>query len=280
MLIRIGHEITVSVAAPTPIVTVLATHADRAGDLIGVERRWVSPDVPVQDYRDSFGNLCRRITAPAGLLTIGADATIRDSGLPDAFEPQAREMEVDRLPSDVLQFLLGSRYCETDVLTPLAWSLFGSGPRGWARVQGIVDYVHNHLTFSYPNARPTRTAAQAWEERIGVCRDFAHLTIALCRAMSIPARYVNGYLGDIGVPAVPDPMDFSAWVEVYLEGPQGGRWYTFDARHNRPRIGRVVIARGRDAADVPLVNSFGPHGLAEFRVWTDEVKEEGAERAA
>jgi transglutaminase-like putative cysteine protease len=276
MLIRLGHEITISVAAPTHVVTVLATHSDRAGDLLAPERRWVTPNVPVGEYIDAFGNHCQRYTSPAGLLTFGSDAIVRDSGLPDVWVPEAREMEVERLPSETLQFLLGSRYCETDLLTPAAWSLFGSGPRGWARVQGIMEFVHNHLTFSYPDARPTRTAAQAYDERIGVCRDFAHLLIAFCRAMSIPARYVNGYLGDIGVPAVPDPMDFAAWVEVWLEGPDGGRWYTFDARNRVPRIGRVVIARGRDAADVPLINSFGPHGLTAFRVWADEITEEQA----
>jgi transglutaminase-like putative cysteine protease len=178
----------------------------------------------------------------------------------------ARETPVAELPDDVLVYLLGSRYCETDHLSNIAWQLFGHLPPGWVRVQAIVDYVNSRLSFGYGYARATRTAAQAHEERVGVCRDFAHLAITLCRCMNIPARYVNGYLGDIGVPADPAPMDFSAWTEVFLDG----KWYTFDARHNVPRIGRVVIARGRDATDVPLLHSFGAHRLSLFKVWTYE----------
>ena len=185
------------------------------------------------------------------------DAVVEDCGEPDEVNTLARETPVEELPDDVLGYLLGSRYCETDHLSGLAWNLFGHMPPGWARVQAIVDYVHNRLSFGYGYARSTRTAAQAHEERVGVCRDFAHLAITLCRCMNIPARYVNGYLGDIGVPADPAPMDFSAWMEVFLDG----KWYTFDPRHNMPRIGRVVIARGRDATDVPLLHSFGPHRL-------------------
>ena len=183
-----------------------------------------------------------------------------------------RKRRSTSLPDECLGYLLGSRYCETDHMSGLAWSLFGHVPPGWARVQAITDYVHNHISFGYGYARSTRTAAQAHEERVGVCRDFAHLAITLCRCMNIPARYVNGYLGDIGVPADPAPMDFSAWFEVWLDG----KWYTFDARHNKPRIGRVVVARGRDATDVPLLHSFGPHSLTMFKVWTYEQEAEHA----
>ena len=216
---------------------------------------------------DEFGNLRTRTVAPAGIIQLSTDFMIADSGLPDEVAPWAQECPVAELPDEALSFLLGSRYCETDRLSALAWSLFGNTPRGWARVQAIVDYVHKRITFGYPHARSTRTAFEAHQERVGVCRDFAHLSVALCRCMNIPARYCTGYLGDIGVPPVDAPMDFSAWFEVYL----GGRWYTFDARHNTPRIGRIVMARGRDAADVAITTTFGPSKLVGFKIHTDEV---------
>jgi transglutaminase-like putative cysteine protease len=197
-------------------------------------------------------------------------AFVRDSGLPDVVRPDAREVPVQELPTDVLRYLVGSRYCEVDKLGSFAWAQFGTVKPGWTRVQAIFDFVHNHLEFGYPHARATRSAAESLEERLGVCRDFTHLSIALLRAMNIPARYCNGYLGDIGVPPDPAPMDFNAWTEVYLDG----HWYTFDARHNMPRIGRIVVARGLDAADIPMVHTFGPHWLQEFTVMTDEVAEE------
>lgn len=218
---------------------------------------------------DEFGNLRTRTIAPAGALRLSTDFVIEDSGLPDEQAPWAEEVAVSRLPEDAVSFLLGSRYCETDRLSSIAWSLFGSTPRGWARVQAIVDYVHRHLTFGYPFARSTRTAFEAYEERVGVCRDFAHLAIALCRCMNIPARYATGYLGDIGVPPVAAPMDFSAWFEVFL----GGRWYTFDARHNVPRIGRILMARGRDAADCAITTTFGESRLVSFEIVTEEVEQ-------
>jgi len=205
--------------------------------------------------------------APPGDLTIMSDAVIEDSGLPDPIELDAGESPVEQLPNETLAFLLGSRYCETDKLADIAWRHFGSSPRGWRRVQAICDFVCGHLTFGYEHARATRTAFEAYQERIGVCRDFAHLAVAFCRCMNIPARYANGFLGDIGVPPDPAPMDYNAWFEVFLDG----RWFTFDARHNTPRIGRITVARGRDATDIPLVTSFGPHILKTFRVWTDEV---------
>jgi len=266
MLIRLGYEIAIDCVAATPTVSLLDINPDRQGDIKRQTRVLTSPSVPTRTYRDGHGNICRRFTAPAGSFRILYDAAIEDSGETDEINTLARETPVADLPDNVLVYLLGSRYCETDHLSNLAWQLFGHLPPGWARVQAIVDYVNSRLSFGYGYARATRTAAQAHDERVGVCRDFAHLAITLCRCMNIPARYVNGYLGDIGVPADPAPMDFSAWMEVFLDG----KWYTFDARHNQPRIGRVVIARGRDATDVPLLHSFGPHRLTLFKVWTYE----------
>ena len=266
MLIRLGYEIAIDCVAATPVVSLLEIHKDRQADIKRQTRVLTSPSVPTKVFHDLHGNVCRRFTAPAGNFRILYDAAVEDSGETDAVNTLAKEVPVAELPDDVLGYLLGSRYCETDHLSGLAWQLFGQLPPGWARVQAIVDYVHNRLSFGYGYARSTRTAAQAHEERVGVCRDFAHLAITLCRCMNIPARYVNGYLGDIGVPLDPAPMDFSAWMEVFLDG----KWYTFDPRHNRPRIGRVVIARGRDATDVPLLHSFGQHQLSLFKVWTYE----------
>jgi transglutaminase-like putative cysteine protease len=266
MLIRLGYEIAIECQQRTPIISLLDIHADRQPDIKRQTRVLTSPAVPTSVYQDRYGNACRRFVAPEGSFRILYDAVIEDSGEPDEINPLAREMPVEELPDNVLGYLLGSRYCETDHLSSLAWNLFGHMPPGWARVQAIVDYVHNRLSFGYGYARPTRTAAQAHEERVGVCRDFAHLAITLCRCMNIPARYVNGYLGDIGVPEDPTPMDFNAWIEVFLDG----KWYTFDPRHNMPRIGRIVIACGRDATDVPLLHSFGPHRLVMFKVWTYE----------
>ncbi|RUX51164.1 transglutaminase family protein [Mesorhizobium sp. M4A.F.Ca.ET.020.02.1.1] len=266
MLIRLGYEIAIECAGSTPIISLLDIHRDRQADIKRQTRVLTSPSVPTRVYHDRHGNSCRRFTAPAGGFRILYDAVIEDSGEPDEVNTLARETPVAELPDDVLVYLLGSRYCETDHLSDLAWQRFGNLPPGWARAQAIVDYVHSRLSFGYGYARATRTAAQAHEERVGVCRDFAHLAIALCRAMNMPARYVNGYLGDIGVPVDPAPMDFSAWLEVFLDG----KWYTFDPRHNIPRIGRVVIARGRDATDVPLLHSFGQHQLKLFKVWTYE----------
>ncbi|MDQ6437764.1 transglutaminase family protein [Mesorhizobium sp. LHD-90] len=266
MLIRLGYEIAINCAQPTPIVALLDIHQSRRQDIKRQTRMLTSPAVPTRPYSDLFGNTCRRFTAPAGGVRILYDAVVEDSGEHDAANTLAQETPVENLPDDVLCYLLGSRYCETDHLMGLAWELFGHLPPGWARVQAIVDYVHARLSFGYGYARATRTAAQAHEERVGVCRDFAHLAITFCRCMNIPARYVNGYLGDIGVPADPAPMDFSAWMEAYLDG----KWYSFDPRHNIPRIGRVVIARGRDATDVPLLHTFGPHSLSTFKVWTYE----------
>jgi transglutaminase-like putative cysteine protease len=267
MQIRAGYEIAYDCPQPTPVVLMLSVHPTRLPDLATPQRITFDPPVEARDYRDLHGNICTRITAPTGRITISSDFLITDSGFPDIVEPDAEQLPVQDLPDDVMIFLLGSRYCDTDHLSNTAWSLFGNGPTGWARAQAICDYVHERLTFGYHHASVTRTAWDGFCEQRGVCRDFAHLAITLCRCMNIPARYCTGYLGDIGVPAVPDPMDFSAWFEAYLDG----RWYTFDARHNKPRIGRILMARGRDATDVALSTSFGQTRLAEFKVMTDEV---------
>lgn len=266
MLIRYGYEITVNCAQPTPMLSFLSVHEERAADVRVPETLIANPELPMIAFRDMFGNVGRRFVAPAGDLSIWGDGTVEDDGALDPAFPEAAEIPVAELPDECLTHLLGSRYCETDRLSQIAWDRFGSVRPGWSRVQAICDFVHQHIAFGYHHARATRTAYEAYHEQIGVCRDYAHLAIALCRCMNIPARYVNGYLGDIGVP-INDPMDFSAWIEVYLDG----RWMTFDPRNNMPRIGRIVVARGRDAVDVPLINSFGPHVLTSFRVWTYPV---------
>jgi transglutaminase-like putative cysteine protease len=226
-----------------------------------------SPAIPIRGYRDGFGNWCSRIVASAGRTLLSANAIVNDTGERDVVAIQAQQHAVQDLPDDALVFLLGSRYCETEKLSEIAWSLFGNTPLGWGRVQAICDYVHQHIAFGYQHARAGRTAWEAYCDRTGVCRDYAHLAVAFCRCMNIPARYCTGYLGDIGVPVSDAPMDFSAWFEVYL----GGQWYTFDARNNIPRIGRVLIARGRDAADVAISTTFGPNTLSGFSVWTEEI---------
>jgi transglutaminase-like putative cysteine protease len=265
--IRAGYDIAFQCFQETPMVLMLSIERARVKDLLSEHRIQFSPDVASHDYVDMFGNTCTRIVAPPGLIETRNDFLIADSGLPDEVAPDAQQIEVGELPDDVLIYLLGSRYCDTEKLSTLAWSLFGGVKPGWWRVQAIVDYAHDWISFGYHHARCDRTASEGHEERIGVCRDFAHLAVTLCRCMNIPARYCTGYLGDIGVPADPAPMDFSAWFEVYLDG----RWFTFDARHNHPRIGRVVMARGRDAADVAISTNFGPVQLVRFSVITEEV---------
>jgi transglutaminase-like putative cysteine protease len=272
MKIRVGYDITFDCAEPTPMVLMLNVHPSRAADLLMPDWMRVSPARSITPYVDGFGNKCVRLLAPKGEMQLSAETVVLDSGRPDLVHPAAEEHAISELPHDTLVFLLGSRYCETDRMMQKAWELFGKTPRGWARVQAICDFVHHHLEFGYKHAAPMRGAADALETRRGVCRDFAHLAVTLCRCMNIPARYCTGYLGDIGVPAEPDPMDFSAWFEVFL----GGRWYTFDARHNTPRIGRVLLARGRDAADVAISTTFGPNVLKKFVVHTDEIREDAA----
>jgi transglutaminase-like putative cysteine protease len=267
MLIRYGYDMTFGCAAPTPMVCQLDLHPS-CTPMIRAETPFrATPHAESWLYSDVFGNRCRRFNAPAGDIAISNSGVVEVSGLPDPVVPDAAEIPVADLPDDTLLYLVGSRYVETDKLSQIAWDHFGRTAPGWARVQAICDFVNGHIAFGYENARSTRTAHEAYVERTGVCRDFAHLAVAFCRCMNIPARYANGYLGDIGVPPDPAPMDFNAWFEVFL----GSKWYTFDARHNMPRIGRILIARGRDAADIPLVNSFGPHVLKSFRVWTEET---------
>ena len=271
MHIRTGFSIAFDTFGPTPMNLLLNVRPELRRDLVTPEVITFDPPVAARQHVDAFGNVGTRLVAPGGRITMTADFTIADSGRPDDQAPDARQIAVQDLPDDVLTFLLGSRYCDTDKLSQTAWSLFGATPEGWARVQAIVGFAHNHLRFDYQQADATRTAFDGYTQRVGVCRDFAHLAITLCRCMNIPARYATGYLGDIGVPKDPAPMDFSAWFEVYLHGPDGPRWYTFDARHNRPRIGRIVMARGRDATDCALTTSFGAAQLIRFDVHTDEV---------
>jgi transglutaminase-like putative cysteine protease len=274
MLIRLGYDIQLQMPQPVALIAVLNVHPSRTADLIEPDELHLSPEVPQQAYLDTFGNCCTRILAPGGPLRLWNSTLIRDTGNPDPVDLRAGQVPVESLPTDTLQFLLASRYCEVDRLSSLAWELFGSIPPGWARVQAICDWVHQHVTFGYQFARSTKTALEVSAERQGVCRDFQHLAIALCRAMHIPARYATGYLGDIGVPPAPEAMDFSAWFEVYLGSVNGeGRWWTFDARHNRRRIGRVLMATGRDAADVAITTSFGRSCLQKFSVVTEEVTE-------
>jgi transglutaminase-like putative cysteine protease len=267
MLIRLGYELAYEFAQATPMILNLNVHYSRAADLVRPDTLITDPPVPLATYRDSFGNWCTRAVAPAGRFRITADALISDRGLAEPMFPHAFEHTVQSLPDETLQFLLPSRYCETESMAATAWSLFGGMMPGWSRVQAICDYVHDLIAFDYQCARPTKTAWETYNERRGVCRDYAHLAISICRSLNIPARYCTGYLGDIGVPPMDAPMDFAGWFEAYL----GGEWHTFDPRNNQRRIGRVLIARGRDAADVAISMTFGPNVLQKFLVWTDEV---------
>ena len=265
--LRVGFEMVYECVQPTPMMLTLSIHPSRAADAIQPDRLVTDPAVPTSTYLDPFGNRCSRLVAPPGRFIVSSNAVINDSGVPDVVAPSAAQVAVEDLPASALPYLLGSRYCETDQLSDMAWERFGSGPTGWARVQAICDFAHRHIAFGYEHARRTRTALEAYREGQGVCRDYAHLAIALCRCMNIPARYCTGHLGDVGTEPPYGPMDFAAWFEAYL----GDRWYTFDARNNQPRIGRVLIARGRDACDVALSSTFGPNILQGFRVWTDVV---------
>lgn len=267
MQIKIGFDITYECTQPTPMVLMLNVHPSRQHDLVQPDRLQFSPEVSAHSYRDGFGNICTRIVAPAGMLRVFTDTVVNDTGVPEPVVPDAMQSDIADLPDEALSYLLASRYCETDKLVATAWSLFGNTRPGWPRVQAICDFVNAKIRFGYPHASSTRTAADALSDQRGVCRDFAHLAITLCRCMNIPARYCTGYLGDIGVPRDPAPMDFSAWFEAYL----GGKWYAFDARHNMPRIARILIGRGRDAADVAISTTFGQNILRKFTVWTEEL---------
>lgn len=267
MRLRIGYELQYLFPQPTPAILILNTHFTRVSDLSGSDHITISPAVPISGYRDGFGNWCSRIVAPAGRVRIATDAIMSDSGLPDVVMLDARQVPVEELPEETLVFLLASRFCDSDRLLDLAWTLFGPARPGWGRVQAICDFVHQRIAFGYQHARVTRTASEAYDEGRGVCRDYAHLAVAFCRALNIPARYCTGYLGDVGTEPPYPPGDFAAWFEAFI----GNQWYTFDPRNNTPRIGRVLVARGRDAADVAMTTTFGPNTLEGFRVWTDEI---------
>jgi transglutaminase-like putative cysteine protease len=269
MKIRIGFDLQYECADFTPMIFMLNVHPSRAADLLAPDRLGIAPAHSITPYLDGFGNKCVRVLARPGKLKVSSDAIVSDSGRPDPIDLAAEQHAVADLPPETLVYLLGSRYCDVDLMTDRAWALFGGTPLGWGRVQAICDFVHRHISFGYQHARATRTAEQAFAEQRGVCRDFAHLSITFCRCLNIPARYCTGYLGDIGVPPDPAPMDFSAWFEAFI----GGRWYTFDARHNIPRIGRVLVARGRDAADVAISTTFGTNSLRSFHVITHEVQD-------
>jgi transglutaminase-like putative cysteine protease len=274
MLIRLGYDIHFYLPAPAAMVALLSVHPSRDHDLREPDKLLTEPQLPVTEFTDSFGNRCSRIFAPAGELRLYGSTLIEDKGELDEIDPSAQEEPVQDLPDDVLRFLLNSRYCEVDRLSAIALDLFGGLAPGFSRVQAIVSYVHRTVQFGYQYARPTKTALDVFTERRGVCRDFQHLAITFCRALNIPARYATGYLGDFGVPASPSPMDFSAWFEVYL----GGRWWVMDARHNCRRLGRVLMAQGRDASDAALTTSFGVADLTHFTVvsdWLDEPSKSG-----
>jgi transglutaminase-like putative cysteine protease len=265
--IAIGYEFIYQVPQPTPMIVSLNVHSSRAGDIIVADMMTTSPVVPITFHLDNFGNQCARLVAPAGHFRLASAGTVIDADTPDRVVPDAVQHAVEDLPVATLPFLLGSRYCETDVLAPIAWKLFGETKPGWARVQAVCDFVHKRIKFDYMQARNTRTALQGYQEQVGVCRDYAHLGVALCRALNIPARYCTGYLSDIGEPLPHPPGDFAGWFEAYL----GGAWHTFDPRNNKPRLGRILMAYGRDAADVALCNIFGPSVLESFTVWTHEA---------
>ncbi|MEJ0061533.1 MAG: transglutaminase family protein [Terricaulis sp.] len=267
MRIKAGFEITYDCPAPASAVLTLNVHPTRRADLETPDIVVNNRSAPMGQYVDGFGNICTRLILPAGATTFSSAFVIADSGEPDPVVSDAKLTPIQDLPDEVMVYLLGSRYCETDRMSEMAWALFGNTPPGWARVQAIVDYVHEHIAFGYQNARATRTAWEAHEERIGVCRDFAHLAVTLCRCMSVPARYCTGYLGDIGVPYSDAPMDFSAWFEAFLDG----KWRTFDARHNTPRMGRILIALGRDATDAAIATTYGFAALTNFKVLTEEA---------
>lgn len=266
MLIRFGFEIEIDCTAPVPMLLALSAHNDVIGRLIGRDQVRLTPECNATIYDDRFGNRITRIVAPVGTTRLWSDCVIDLDAQPDPQVPTARQHSISDLPDDVLSHLMPSRYCDSDLLTAQAWPLFGPVPEGWARVQAITDFVHRHVTFGYQFGRANKTASEVFREKTGVCRDFAHLAVSLCRAMNIPARYASGYLGDIGVP-YSGAGDFCAWFEVYL----GGQWHTFDARYNTPRAGRILMVRGADAADVAMITSFGGYQLKYFRVWTDQI---------
>jgi transglutaminase-like putative cysteine protease len=267
MLIRIGYELLFDVPSPVPMLLKLYLHPSQISKVKQSEHLRIEPETPVEEFVDGFGNRASRLVLPAGRVRLWNQAVVSDSGQPDAVNDTAQQLPVESLPVEVLPYLLSSRYCEVDRLSDIALNLFDHTPTGWARVQAVCDWVHHHVNFGYEYARPTKTAYEVYTEGTGVCRDFAHLAITFCRCLNIPARYAAGYLGDIDIPPQSSPMDFSSWFEVYLDH----QWYTFDARHNVPRVGRLLMSRGRDAVDTALTTSFQPINLVKFTVWTDEI---------
>ena len=270
MILRIGYDIQFEIPAPVTMVALLNVHPSRVADLRAPDELHSDPALHIESFPDSFGNRCSRFVAPQGALRLSNSTLIYDSGLPDPVSPDAREVPVQELPPEVLRYLYNSRYCEVDRFSTIALELFGAVRPGWSRVQAVCDWLHAKVSFGYQHARPTKTALDVYTERFGVCRDFQHLAVTLCRALNIPARYVTGYLGDIDVPPALTPMDFSAWFEAYLEN----RWWTFDARHNHPRVGRVLLATGRDASDVAITTSFGMANLTQFTVITEQLPQQ------
>jgi transglutaminase-like putative cysteine protease len=262
MKLRVGYELVYECAQPTPMLLMLNTHASRSQDAIVPDLINVDPPVPIRQYHDSFGNLCTRLTAPPGAMTLWSHGVFEVPAYPEVTPPHMYQHAIEELPDECMQFLLGSRYCETDLLSNEAWRMFADTPLGRDRVQAICDFTHRHIRFDYQCASPTRTAYETFREGVGVCRDYAHLAVALCRAMNIPARYCTGYISDVGLPPPYAPMDFCAWFEAYL----GNTWQTFDPRNNAPRTGRILMARGRDAADVAISNTFGTSLLRKFLV--------------
>lgn len=267
MLIRVGYEWRFAVPSPTPALLKLYLHPSQQGKLRQPEQFRIEPQTPLEEFSDEFGNRAARLILPAGPVRLWGKAIVEDKGEPDVVNWQAQQIPVPELPLAVLPYLLGSRYCEVDRLSEVAWPLFGQTPEGWGRVQAVCDWIHTNIRFGYEYARLTKSAYETYTERAGVCRDFMNLAVTFCRCLNIPARCATGYLGDIGIPPSPLPMDFSSWFEVYLDR----QWYTFDARYNTPRIGRVLMARGRDAVDVALVTCFRPINLQNMTVWAEEI---------
>ncbi|MDR5795073.1 transglutaminase family protein [Caballeronia sp. LZ008] len=266
MRLRVGYELWYECLQPTPMMLMLNTHFSHAKDVVVADVLVTDPPLPIRQYRDLFGNLCSRIVAPVGRVALSTTALLNVSDSMETRPTEGWAHPVEQLPDDTLTFLLGSRYCETDLLVEIAWQIFGQCTPGRDTVLAICDYVHQHIEFDYGHARPTKTAWDVYRERKGVCRDFAHLGVTLCRAMNIPARYCTGYISDVGLPPVTAPMDFAGWFEAYV----GGSWQTFDPRNNAPRIGRVLMAYGRDAADVAISNAFGAAVLTHFKVHCDQ----------
>jgi transglutaminase-like putative cysteine protease len=267
MFIRLGYEWLFNVPSPTPALLKLYLHPSEDPKVVQPDRLQIEPETPLEEFIDQFGNRAARIILPPGRIRIWNEAVVEDTGHPDPVCPEAQQHPISELPLNVLPYLLSSRYCEVDRLSDIAWELFGKVPRGWARAQAVCDWVHDNIQFGYEHARVTKTAYETYVERTGVCRDFMHLAATFCRCLHIPARCKTGYLGDIGVPVSPTPMDFISWFEVYLDH----QWHTFDARYNVPRIGRILMARGYDAVDVALTTSFGPIEMVHLTVLAEEI---------